>query len=147
MEDRRARCCVVRYWLPVWGLVVRLGIILAIITVVLGSGWKAYAMIDRAGYDRATVEYQAEIAVIRAEAAQDVADNWRVAQAIAGAETDDEIRIVEKIRTVERDVPIYIEKIVEVKPECADLPELGGLFSIQAEAANNRSSGLAPDTG
>jgi len=126
---------------------IRLAIILAIITILLGAAWKAYAVIDQAGYDRAQVEYGQAIDEIRAQAAQDVEDNWRVAQAIAGTETDIEIQIVEKIRIVEREIPTYIDRIVQVKPGCRDLPELGSLFSIQAEASNNRSAGTATDPG
>ncbi len=50
-----------------------------------------------------------------------------------------EVQIVERIRVVEREIPRVIEKIVEVKPECASLPELGRLFTAQAQAANNQS--------
>ena len=126
---------------------IKLGIILAIITVLLGAAWKALASAEQAGYDRAGVEFAEALDVVRANAAQDVEDNWRAAQVIAGAETDIEIQIVEKIRIVEREIPTYIERIVEVKPECRDLPELGSLFSIQAAASNNRSSSVAADPG
>ncbi len=126
---------------------IKLGIILAIITVLLGAAWKALASAEQAGYDRAGIEFSVALDNVRAQAAEDVADNWRAAQAIAGTETDVEIQIVEKIRILEREIPTYIERIVEVKPECSDLPELGSLFSIQAEASNNRSGSVAPDTG
>lgn len=126
---------------------IKLGIILAISTLFIGAGWKALASAEQAGYDRAGIEFAEALDVVRVNAAQDVADNWRAAQVIAGAETDIEIQIVETIRIVEREIPTYIDRIVEVKPECADLPELGSLFSIQAEASNNRSSGIAADPG
>ncbi len=126
---------------------IKLGIILAIITVLLGAAWKALASAEQAGYDRAGIEFAEALDNVRTNAAEDVADNWRAALAIAGAETDVEIQIVETIRIVEREIPKYIDRIIEVKPECADLPELGSLFSVQAEASNNRSSGIAADPG
>lgn len=125
----------------------RLGIILGIIVVLSASAWKAHAIIDQAGYDRAELEFREGLDVIKDKAAQDAVDDWRAAQAIAGASTDAEIEIVETIRIIEREVPKYIERIVEVKPECADLPELGSLFSAQAKASNSRSGGIAEDSG
>ena len=126
---------------------IRLGIIFGIICVLSAGAWKAYAAIDEAGYVRAELEFREGLAAIKDKAAADAVDDYRAAQAIAGEAIDAEIQIVETIRIVEREIPKYIDRIVEVKPECADLPEFGRLLSLQAEASNSRAGAIAPDPG
>ncbi len=125
----------------------RLGLIALIIGLLIGAGYKTYAAIDQSAYERAQLHFTTGLAAIKDKAAKDAVQDWRAAQAIAGDETDVEIRIVEKIRIVEREVPKIIEKIVLLKPECAVLPELGRLFSDQAAASNHRSPSIAEDPG
>ena len=125
----------------------RLGIILGIIVVLFGAGKWTHAKIDQEGYERAELHFQEGLAGIKDRAAKDAVDDWRAAQVIAGDATDVEIRIVETIRIVEREIPKYIDRIIEIKPDCADLPELGILFSAQAEASNSRSGSIAADPG
>ena len=126
---------------------VRLILVAFILTAVITAGWKTYAAVDQAGYARAELHFREGLDAIKEQAALDALDDYRAAQAIAGTEIDDEIQIEEKIRIVEREVPKIIEKIVEVKPECSDLPELGVLFSAQAEASNSRTADPADDSG
>lgn len=125
----------------------RLLLIAVILGMLMGAAWKAYAAIDQAAYERAQLHFATGLAEIKDKAAKDAVNDWKAAQAIAGTETDVEIRIVEKIRIVEREVPKIIEKIVLLKPECAVLPELGSLFSDQAAASNSRSADIAEDPG
>ena len=125
----------------------KLVLIAFILSVLLASAWKAHALIDQAGYERAELHFQEGLAGIKDQAAKDAVDDWRAAQVIAGDATDVEIRIVETIRIVEREIPKYIDRIIEIKPDCADLPELGILFSAQAEASNSRSGSIAADPG
>lgn len=126
---------------------IRLALIAFIVTAVLAGAYTAYSAIDEAGYARAELHFREGLDAIKEKAAQDAVDDWKAAQAVAGVAIDDEIQIEEKIRIIEREVPKYIEKIVEVKPECSDLPELGVLFSAQAEASNSRSADIAEDPG
>lgn len=125
----------------------KLLLIALILGTVLGAGYKTYAAIDQAAYDRAQLDFREGLDAIKDKAAADAVDDWKAARAIAGDETDVEIRIVEKIRIVEREIPKIIEKIVLLKPECAVLPDLGILFSTQAEASNNRPADIAEDPG
>lgn len=124
---------------------------LLLIAVILGmtitAGWKAAAAIDQAAYERAELDFREGLDAIKDKAAQDAVNDWKAAQAIAGDETDVEIRIVEKIRIVEREIPKIIEEIVYLKPECAVLPKLGVVFSTQAEASNSRSADITEDPG
>ncbi|MEE9158964.1 MAG: hypothetical protein V3U60_11320 [Gammaproteobacteria bacterium] len=126
---------------------VRLALIAFILTAVITAGWKTYAAIDQAAYTRAELDFREGLDAIKEKAAEDALDDYKAAQAVAGAQIDDEIQIEEKIRIVEREVPKIIEKIVEIKPECSNLPELGVLFSAQAEASNSRAADLADDSG
>ena len=122
-------------------------IILVIISGLVAAGFKARAMAVQSGFDAAEIEFRAQMDDIRVEAAAQAIEDWKLAQDIAGESTDVEIQIVEKIRYIEREIPKIIEKIVEIRPECSDLPELGVLFSQQAEASNNRQDSDIEDTG
>ncbi len=126
---------------------IKLGLIALILGLVIGAGYKTFAAIDQAAYERAQLHFREGLDAIKDKAAEDAVDDWRAAQAVAGSETDVEIRIVEKIRIVEREVPKIIEKIIELKPECAVLPDFGILLSTQAEASNHRSADIAEDPG
>ncbi len=119
---------------------------LLIISAIIGAGYKAFAFTYGKGVADTELAYAEELDDIREKAAKDAVDDYKLSQEIAGEETDIEIQIVETIREIEVEVETIIEKIVEVKPECSDLPELGELFSQQAEAANQRSSSLTADT-
>lgn len=128
-------------------VLVKLIIIAAILSLVIGAGWRASAAIYDAGYEKAELVQAEALDALKDEIARKAVEDWRAAQDVAGGEIDTEIRIVEKIRIVEREIPKIIEKIVEVKPDCADLPELGRLFTEQAEAANSRQADPAEDPG
>ena len=125
----------------------KLAVIAIILSLGITAGWKASASIYESGYERAELHFQEGLAGIKDRAAKDAVDDGRAAQVIAGDATDVEIRIVETIRIVEREIPKYIDRIIEIKPDCADLPELGILFSAQAEASNSRSGSIAADPG
>jgi len=126
---------------------VKIVAILLILSALTAAGFKAYGMAQQSGRDAAELEFALSLDAIKTKAAEDAVRDWKAAQVIAGETTDAEIRIVEKIRVVEREIPKIIERIVEVKPECSDLPELGVLFSQQAEISNSRADRNTEDPG
>lgn len=125
----------------------RMLLIALILGMLIGAAYKTYAAIDQAAYERAQLQFREGLDAIKDKAAEDAVDDWRAAQVVAGSETDVEIRIVERVRIIEREVPKIIEKIVLLKPECAVLPDFGILLSTQAEASNSREANIAEDPG
>jgi len=75
---------------------VKLIVIAVILSALLGSAWKAYALIDQAAYERAELDFREGLAAIKDEAAKQAVEDWKSAQEIAGDATDTEIKIVGK---------------------------------------------------
>lgn len=109
--------------LKVWAYVVLAGILITGLTVAIRS-------IYNAGYDKAIIE--AQEAGIRAqnEAIDAARADWIASQEDGAIQIVIEERIVEVTRDVIKEIPVVVERIVEVTPECSDLgPDFLRLFN------------------
>ncbi len=119
--------------MKIWAYIILIGLL-------IGAASVAYIKIDSAGYNRAVVEQQAAGIKAQNEAIEERMAEWIATQAAAEPIIIIEEKIVEKIRVVEKDVPRIVEKIVQVKPDCADLgPEYSKLLNDSVRASNQRS--------
>ena len=125
----------------------KLAMYLVLATLLIGAAVKSLAFSYDKGVADTEVAYTQELSKITLEVLLWKDEAERLAMDIAGTEIDAEIQIVTEIREIEREVTVFIDRIIEVKPECSHLPELGQLFSRQAEAANLTSIHLASDPG
>ncbi len=106
--------------------------------VILFTIWRVHANAYQAGSEDKDQEWRDVLELEAEQAAANKKEDEAHSENVATEESEKEIQIVEKIRVVEREVPKIIEKIITVKPGCAVLPELGILFSQQAEASNSQ---------
>ncbi len=106
--------------------------------MILFTIWRVHANAYQAGYEDKDQEWRDVLELEAEQAAANKKEDEAHSENVATEESEKEIQIVEKIRVVEREVPKIIEKIITVKPECAVLPELGFVFSQQAEASNSQ---------
>ncbi len=115
------------------------GIALAILIVGGGLIKWAYDVIWDSGYNAAVVEQDAAIREAERAAVAKARQEWENVAALAEREIVVEERIVEQIREVEREIPIVVEKIVEIQPDCADLgADFAGLLNAQTRAGSDR---------
>jgi hypothetical protein len=121
------------------------------IALMLFAYW-AHGKVYDSGYSDAVTEQQKLAIEQQNEAIAQARVEWELTAAAGEREIIIEERIVEKIRVVEREIPVIVEKIVELTPECADLgPDFLGLFNAAISASNSGEdpgSGFAaePDT-
>lgn len=120
---------------------------IALLTILVGTAYKSLAFSYSKGVADTELAYTGALQELKDESAIQAVKDYREAQEIAGATIDKEILIVTEIREIEREVQVIVERIVEIKPECAVLPELGRLFSSQAAAANGASIRVTEDPG
>ncbi len=117
------------------------GIALAILIVGGGLIKWAYDAVWDSGYNAAVVEQDAEIRKAEQAAVAKARQEWENVAALAEREIVVEERIVEKIREVEREIPIVVESIVEIQPDCADLgDDFARLLNEQARSGADRSN-------
>jgi len=116
--------------MKIWGYVALATILVA--AVAKGVHWtyqRGYA--DATSKQQELVLQQVNIAIERAR------DEWELTREAAEVQLVVEERIVEVIREVEREVPIVVERLVEIKPECRDLgTEYAGLLNAAVHASN-----------
>ncbi len=116
-------------------------------SLLIGSAYGASRLIYGKGVADTELAYEQRLNRIRENAASEAVRDYKASQVVAGKQIDKEIQIVTEIREVEREVEVIVDRIVEVKPDCAVMPELGSVFSRQAAAANGAAIHLADDTG
>lgn len=110
---------------------------LAILVAVLAAFGGTYAKGKSSGYDKRNLEVMQDIEEAREQERKDRDAHWRSVVDATEAQIVIEERIVEKIREVEIEVPTVVERIVEVKPECADLGDAyAGVLNNQVRAGN-----------
>lgn len=126
---------------------IKLGLYLALAILLIGAAVKSLAFSYDKGVADTSLAYDLEIHELNIEVQKWIDEADDLSMDISGAAIDAEIQIVTEIREIEREVTVYIDRIIEVKPECTDLPELGKLFSLQVSAANQISDSLTEDPG
>lgn len=105
----------------------------------------AHGKVYDSGYSDATAEQQKLAIEQQNKAIAQARIEWEITAGVGEREIVIEERIVERIREVEREIPVIVERIVELTPECADLgPDFLGLFNAAISASN---SGDDPGTG
>lgn len=115
---------------------------LAIIVAVLGGMKWAHSAVYKSGWDAAIVEQEQLIQEVREQATADARTKWQKLVDEAAGQIVVEERIVEVIREIEKEIPVVVEKIVTVKPECADLgPDIAGLLNAQINSGGGGEIG------
>ena len=124
---------------------IKLGMYVALISVVTGLVYWGYQTAYTAGYNTAVLEQQT-LAIDRQNAAIDKARaDWEATRVVAEKEIIVEERIVEKVREVIKEIPVVVERMDETVPECTDLgPDFLGLFNA-AIAASNSGEDSSPE--
>lgn len=113
-------------------------VIIGFATLLIFSIGKAVTAIYNSGYDKARFETQQQAITDQTAAIEKARVNWKLTHEAALAEAKSEQVIVEKIRVIEKKIPIVVSEIVEIKPECADLgPDFLGLFNDAITAGSN----------
>ena len=114
----------------------------ALAVVVIGGLKWAHSAVYNSGYNDAVVAQQALIQDAREDAVRRAREEWEATAEIAEAEIIVEERIVEVVRTVEKEIPTVVERIVEVRPDCADLgSDFVGLLNAQVNSGADRTHG------
>ena len=110
---------------------------LAIFVLVIGAAGAAAKSIHSAGYNKRDQEVQQDIIEAQMRAEEDAEARWSAAVVAATEAIRIEEVIVERIREVEIEIPMVVERIVELTPECADLgPAYAGMLNNQIRAGN-----------
>ncbi len=121
------------------------------VALMLFAYW-AHGKVYDSGYADAVTEQQTLAIEQQNKAIAQARIEWEITAGVGEREIVIEERIVERIREVEREIPVIVERIVELTPECADLgPDFLGLFNAAISASNSGDdpgSGLTaePDT-
>lgn len=110
---------------------------IALAVVLFGGAKWAHSTIWNSGWNAAVVEQTALIAEARDDAVEKALSEWENTARLAATEIVVEERIVEVIRVIEKEIPVIVERIVEITPECNDLgADFAGLLNAQV---NSRS--------
>lgn len=119
----------------------------AVIAMVLvGFLGGMYAKGHAAGYNKRDLEVNKEILAALEQQRDELQQHWMKVVLATEAQIVVEEKIVEKIREVEVEIPTVVERIVEVKPECADLGDAYvGLLNNQVRAGNGIQVAAAAD--
>lgn len=113
---------------------------------VMGFARWAYSAVYNSGYGAAQIAFQQLAIEQQNDAIADARLRWEADQEAAGKQIVVEERVVEKIKIVREEIPVVVERIVEITPECADLgPDFLVLYNAAINAANSGSAG-SPDT-
>lgn len=121
------------------------------LTVVLLAGLKwAHGSVYDAGYGAAVLIQQEAIREAKDDAVKAARLEWEATAVIAEETIIVEEKIIEVVRTIEKEIPIIVEKIVTVHPECRDLgDDFARLLNNQVSAGANRPDGgadIAPES-
>lgn len=121
----------------------------ALAVVLLGGAKWAHSTIWNSGWNAAVVEQTALIQTAREDAVAKALTEWQNTAVIAETEIVIEERIVEVIRVIEKEIPVIVERIVTVTPECSDLGSaFAGLLNDQVNSGagvENNSAGAAAE--
>lgn len=112
---------------------------LGLAALLLGGAKWAHSAVYGSGWNAAIVEQTALIQEAREDAVEKALSEWENTARIAEVQIVVEERIVEVIRVVEKEIPVIVERIVEVHPECNDL---GDDFASLLNAQVNSRPGL-----
>ena len=108
---------------------------LAIAVLALGGLKWAHSTTYTAGWNAHQIEVDKVIATATQDALTAARKEWELTRGIAAVEIVIEERIVERIRIVEKEIPIIVEKIVEFRPECRDLgADFARLLNAQVDS-------------
>lgn len=122
---------------------------LALAVVMIGGAKWAHSTTYNAGWNAAVVEQTVLIQNAQNDAVAKALTEWQKTAALAEREIVIEERIVEVIRVVEKEIPVVVERIVTITPECSDLgDDFAGLLNAQVNSIpglQNHSSGSAPE--
>ncbi len=109
----------------------------ALAAMIIAAAGVAAKGLHSAGYNKRDQEVQQDIIDAQVRAAEEAEARWSAAVIAATEAIRVEEVIVERIREVEIEIPIVVERIVELTPECADLgPAYAGLLNNQVRAGN-----------
>lgn len=118
--------------------------VVALLAVLIAAKMGVSA-IYKSGWNAAIVEQERLIQQAKEDARAKEKEFWESVVADAEAQIIVEEKIVEKLVEVEKKIPVVVDRIVEVKPECRDLgPDFIGLLNEQIRAS---TSGEAGSTG
>jgi hypothetical protein len=81
----------------------------------------AYSAAYESGYNAAKLEVSREYALRVSQAVEKEKAKWEKLTELANESKKREVEIVEVERIIEKEIPVVVEKIVQVKPECNDL--------------------------
>jgi hypothetical protein len=122
----------------VWALIGALGGLAAFAT------W-GYKQVYNAGYNAAENKWQTQQLLAIDDAVAEARAKWKVAADAAEVEIRIETEIVERVRIVERQVPVVIER--SVPAECRDLgPDIQRLFNDAILAGGGDQAGGSGST-
>lgn len=113
---------------------------LKIISAIAGVavlGWVVKQVYD-AGYNAAVLESQENIIEAQEQAVEAARREWQASIDAERRQIETEEKIVERIRYVEREVPVVVDRIVTEQPECADLgPDFLRVFNHSIKAGGD----------
>ena len=113
---------------------------------VMGFARWAYSAVYNSGFGAAQIQFQQMAIEQQNDAIEAARLRWEADQEAAGKQIVVEERIVERIKIVREEIPMVVERIVEITPECSDLgPDFLGLYNAAINASNSGSAG-SPDT-
>lgn len=116
---------------------------LALAIALLGGAKWAHSTVFSSGWNAAIVEQTVLIQEAREDAVEKALTEWENTARLAAAEIVIEERIVEVIRVIEKEIPVIVERIVEITPECNDL---GDDFASLLNAQVNSRTSLENDS-
>lgn len=117
---------------------------LGIVIAVLGGMKFGYSAIYRAGFNAAVVEQERLIADAKVDAHAREREFWQGVVKRAEENIRTEEIIVETIKEVEKRIPVVVDNLVEVAPDCSDLGPVVGVLNDQVRAGR---SGEGDSTG
>jgi hypothetical protein len=94
-----------------------------------------------AGYASARNLHYSQIVEVQQQAVERARAEWELANAAGQTQAEAEKQIVERIRYVERDIPVVVDRIVRERPDCVDLgPDFLRLFNEAIAAPSGRGT-------
>lgn len=113
----------------------------ALAIVVLGFLKWGHTAVFNSGYNAAVAEQGIAIQVAKDKAVAVAREQWENTAKLASANIVIEERIVEVERIVEREIPVIVERIVTVFPECNDLgDDFARLLNAQVNSGSSGSN-------
>ena len=111
----------------------------AIVIALIAAIGAVYAKGHSAGYNKRDREVQAQIIKVQEQTRFEEELRWASAVTAALDQVKTEVKIVEKINVVEKQVPKIVERVRIERPECTDYfgNSYAGLLNDQVRAANS----------